>query len=298
MSGQNADGTGPTNVANESKDEKCGCGCAEDRSIFYTLMDLDEHHGIRHGYHDDENRELVDAIQNMNEILADRVGISEGDRVLDIGCGVGGSAVWLAETYGAEVVGINIENQQLEQARSFAEERGVADLVEFQHDDFHEMATVDDDSFDVAWAIESLCYAEDKPKVLQQAARTLKPGGRIVCSDIFDTSKERGDAIRRRTRKIQWGYSHPPLAGEEQFADELARVGFENVTVTDVTGNAIPTAKFIHDISFQYLKGKGIEDVIKQEEALLDVILAGVYSYAMMEEGYLSYCHMTATLPS
>lgn len=264
--------------------------------VFDFMMDTTKHNGIRYGYHDDDHEEINEAIPNMNRIMADRAEISEGDRVLDIGCGIGGSAVWLAETFDVEVVGINISELHLERARTFAEERGVDDVVEFRYDDFHDMETIDDDAFDVAWAIEAFCYAEDESAVLEQAARALKPGGRLVVSDVFSTDKERDMDIKRRMRKVRWGYNLPHLAKHSWFAEELDSVGYENVTVEDVTENAKPTSKYMRETALEHLDQQGIEPLLDQE-AVLDIVLAGLYSYPMLEDGYAIYGHVTADIP-
>ena len=61
---------------------------------------------VHFGYTDDSTRSHTDALKNMNRVLADRVRIQPGERVLDAGCGVGGSSLWLATERGAEVVGV------------------------------------------------------------------------------------------------------------------------------------------------------------------------------------------------
>ncbi|MGH7749466.1 MAG: SAM-dependent methyltransferase, partial [Candidatus Dormibacteria bacterium] len=63
---------------------------------------------VHFGYTDQSTRSHTDALKNMNRVLADRVQIQSGERVLDAGCGVGGSSFWLAKERGAEVVGITL----------------------------------------------------------------------------------------------------------------------------------------------------------------------------------------------
>ncbi len=72
----------------------------------------------------------------MNRALADRIGMRPGQRVLDAGCGVGGSALWLAREGGVEVVGVTLVASQVERARRFAAEVGMAERVTFALDDY------------------------------------------------------------------------------------------------------------------------------------------------------------------
>src|SRR5712692_8681111 len=66
-----------------------------------------DNRSIHFGYWDDDTTSHAEALQHMNRAIARSLGIRPGDRVLDAGCGVGGSAIWLAKELGAHVVGIN-----------------------------------------------------------------------------------------------------------------------------------------------------------------------------------------------
>ena len=86
-----------------------------------------------------------------------------------------GGSQWLARHVGASVLGVNINARQVEQARRLSRERGLEERVQFHVADFcaTELAG---DSFDVVWALESACYAEDTRAFLAEAYRLLKAG--------------------------------------------------------------------------------------------------------------------------
>src|SRR4051794_6276428 len=86
---------------------------------------------VHFGYSDATTRGHADELLNMNRVLADRAGIQPGVRVLDAGCGVGGSSIWLAEARGACVVGITPVASQVARARGFATARKLNDRVAF-----------------------------------------------------------------------------------------------------------------------------------------------------------------------
>src|SRR5262249_58415583 len=94
------------------------------------------------------------------------------------GCGVGGSAVWLARTHAVEVVGVTLVASQVVRARRFAETSGVTGRVTFEQQDYTH-TTFPDGTFDVVWAMESICHAPEKGLFVQEARRLLKPGGRL-----------------------------------------------------------------------------------------------------------------------
>src|SRR6266536_3557147 len=87
---------------------------------------------VHFGYTDATTRGHADALLNMNRVLADRAGIRPGAHVLDAGCGVGGSSLWLAQSRGAIVVGITPVASQVARARGFAVVRKLRDQVTFE----------------------------------------------------------------------------------------------------------------------------------------------------------------------
>jgi len=125
---------------------------------YRLLWGIDRHFGLHCGFFDEHCRRHDDAVLHMNRVLATIADIISGERVLDAGCGIGGSAIWLAENLGASVVGINISAKQVEEARRLARCRRLEDRVQFRVADFcaTELAS---ESFDVVWALESACYA-------------------------------------------------------------------------------------------------------------------------------------------
>ncbi len=144
---------------------------------------------IHFGYFDNEHDNHHEALPNMNRVLADRAGISSSDTVLDAGCGVGGSSMWLAENRGATACGINIQPLHLKLAREEAARRGLDHLVRFEERNYCDSG-LPAGSFDVVWGLESICHCEDKQAFINEAFRVLKPGGRIMVADFFQFKPE------------------------------------------------------------------------------------------------------------
>src|SRR3989338_6816636 len=91
---------------------------------------------MHYGYYDDKTRNHLESLLKMNKVLSEFVRIYRNDEVLDAGCGYGGSAIWLAKNIGCKVAGLNIVPFQIERAKQFAREQGVADLVSFHNEDY------------------------------------------------------------------------------------------------------------------------------------------------------------------
>src|SRR5260370_37363434 len=96
--------------------------------------------GMHGGYWDEQTRNHAQSLTNMSRALADRASLRPGMRVLDAGCGVGGPALWLAETYGVEVLGVTLSEVQLARARKYAARRKLEHLVRSEIADFPALA--------------------------------------------------------------------------------------------------------------------------------------------------------------
>ena len=140
---------------------------------------------IHHGYwvRGDETKEQAQI--QLVEHLAQVAGLLQGCSIVDVGCGFGGTAIYLAKKIGAKVTGITISPVQVEMANSAAEREG-AD-AEFFLMDAEEMNF--DQRFDVVWSTESVSHYQDVPKFFASAARVLKPAGILALTDWFKKEK-------------------------------------------------------------------------------------------------------------
>lgn len=119
------------------------------------------------------------AQENLVERLAARAGIRSGERVLDVGCGYGASARWLAEHRGCRVIGITISRRQARLARRVDGHRARGAGVAVVRGDAADPPFADD-AFEIVWVIECLEHLEDKRAFVAQVARMLAPGGRLA----------------------------------------------------------------------------------------------------------------------
>jgi tocopherol O-methyltransferase len=171
-----------------------------------------------------------DALTASNAYLADRGRITRGTRVLDAGCGVGGSSIWLARHLEATVVGITIAPEQVIIADRLAGEAGLGHLASFHEMDFA-ATSFPKASFDVVWNIESMCHAFDKPAYARHVYELLKPGGRFVCLDMF--SAEGCDEAIVRVMCDSW--SLPSLPSVDAVRRGLSDAGFGQIESEDLT---------------------------------------------------------------
>lgn len=216
---------------------------------YRLVLDLDRSLALHFGYWDDTTRSLADALQRENQVLADIVKPHAASAVLDAGCGVGGSAIYLAKRFGCRVVGITLSPQQAVNAARNAERHGVAALTEFLERDFT-CTGFSDQSFDVVWAIESVCHADDKADFIREAFRLLRPGGRLVVADGFAMKADYAAGERAMMRKWLNGWGVNFLETPAKFRNHLAAAGFRNIVCSDVTRNVMPTSRRLYRLSF------------------------------------------------
>jgi tocopherol O-methyltransferase len=225
-------------------------GYYDETWLDYRILWLNKDNlAVHFGYTDDSTRSHTDALKNMNRVLADRVQIQPGERVLDAGCGVGGSSLWLATERGAEVVGITLAARQAAMARSNALRRGVTDRVQFQVADFT-ATPFPDASFDVVWAVESMCHAPRKAAFYREAARLLRPGGRVVVADFVRAARPLDSTGERLLHEWLDGWAVPDIDTPGEHLEHLASAGFAEPRLDDVTTHTRPSLRRLYRMAY------------------------------------------------
>jgi len=119
----------------------------------------------------------------LTERLGTMLDLQPGHLVLDVASGLGTSAIYLAQCFGCQVVGVDFSGQIVEQANANAAEAGISQLVQFKQGDA-ERLPFEDGSFDALICECAFCTFPSKPQAANQFARVLRPGGRIGLSDL------------------------------------------------------------------------------------------------------------------
>jgi len=196
--------------------------------------------GFHVGISDDDARSLDDTFEKTNAYLADCAGLGPGTRVLDAGCGVGGSSLWLAQHRGALVTGISIVGRQVELARRYAAERGVDHLASFHERDMLDTG-FDPSSFDVIWNLQAVSHVADIDACVAHFSALLRDGGVLSSFD-----HHRGKVEHQETERIACeGWALAPLRTAEELETVLLRHDFEQVETRDLGERARNTVQVL-----------------------------------------------------
>jgi tocopherol O-methyltransferase len=201
-----------------------------DRLAFYYRAFWGNH--IHHGYWQGEECPAA-AQEQLVARLAERAAVPRGAQVLDVGCGFGGSALWLARHRGCNVTGITISPVQARRAAEQARAEHLAHRVRFLVMDANRL-DLPPASFDVVWVVECSEHLADKAGFLGACARVLRPGGKLaLCAWLAADAPDREQA--RLVAEVCRGMLCPSLASREDYAGWMRAAGFDDVAADDIT---------------------------------------------------------------
>ena len=157
---------------------------------------------------------------------------THGRRILDIGCGIGGPAFEMARTFGADVVGIDLEEPLIARAVRAAEELGLDGQCRFRTVEVG-LLEFADSSFDIVVASGAFTQTKDKPGILAEVYRVLEPGGYLSCYDwLRGSDGEYSDAMQYWFKMEGLTYAMETFDGYRKL---LVDAGFTDVEITDAT---------------------------------------------------------------
>jgi len=183
-----------------------------------------------------------EALLRANQTLVRGYQPTPGQRVLDAGCGVGGTVIWLAQEYDIQVVGLTNCESHVALATEQARQRGVGDRALFHYGDFMQMP-FEENYFDAVLNHETYCYAADKPAYLKEVYRVLKAGGRWQAVDGFLTDKKLSERDHTIHADMQRGWHTEPLQPWRDVIATCEATGFENISDQDLDMEVIPAAE-------------------------------------------------------
>lgn len=178
---------------------------------------------VHHGLWERGDETPAEATRALAERVVALARVGPDDRVLDVGCGYGGTARLLAREHGAQVLGVTVSRAQ--HAYAIAATNGAG--PQYLLGDWLRLE-VAPARFDAVVAVESLAHMADRPAALARMARALKPGGRLVVCDWLAAARARGGWRERALLAPVCLHGRmPPLATAPEHAAALRAAGLE-----------------------------------------------------------------------
>ena len=216
--------------------------CEGDYKIVWSL---NKTLALHYGYWDESTRNHREAVRNMNLVLARRAGVRSTDRVLDAGCGVGGSSIFLARNYGCQVVGVSLSEKQIRSAEQNAAKHNVSHLTHFVKKNYQNTG-FEASSFDVVWGLESIVQSDDREGFLREAKRLLKPGGRLVIAEYMQVRSKLTSDEQSIMERWADGWACRDFTVLGSLTETMRLLGFTDIQITDETEHIRRSAEDMH----------------------------------------------------
>jgi cyclopropane fatty-acyl-phospholipid synthase-like methyltransferase len=242
--------------------------------IFKKWCYADKTLAIHYGYYDKYVKNYKKAVLNMNDLIAKllNLNINKTERILDAGCGVGGTSMYLGKKYSnIRFTGITNSKKQVDMGKEFIKRQMVNNFKifygDFTNTDFP------DDYFDSVFAIESVGYSIDVKDFIAEMKRILKPCGNLIVLDGFRT-KEQMNPFEEKIYKIFLfgrGYEKLDLPHLQRYLTLLKNFRFNDIKYKDISKNVAPSQirgiiialPFFFSFLLKYLLSFGVYDCNK-----------------------------------
>ncbi len=182
---------------------------------------------------------IAESMRESGEALVQRLGITKGLKVLDLGCGDGTTALPAAKL-GADVLGVDIARNLIEAGNKRAQEHGLTNCT-FQEGDASNLHQLPDQAFDLVVSIFGVMFAPKPLDVAKEMVRVTRPGGRIIMGNWIPNDP----TLVAQLLKISSTYTPPPPEG---FISPMTW-GIESDVIERFAGAGVPAEKisFVRD---------------------------------------------------
>lgn len=242
---------------------------------------------IHHGFWEAQEASRV-AQEQLIDRLADAVDVGEGNAVLDVGCGMGGSSLRLAERWHCDVTGITLSPVQRAWASLAARWHGLRDRARFICRDV-EATDFGSGAFDVVWSIECTEHLFDKAGFFTRAASWLRPGGRMAICAWQASNGPRSAAADSLLRQVCEGFLCPSLGSMEGYLRWMRDAGLEIRCSADLTSQVMQTWRICRErvqrSRVQWLArcaGRDMRSFLQHFDTILNAYATGAMRYGLI----------------
>lgn len=172
---------------------------------------------IHHGYYEEGfSITPLEAQEKLIAKLVEKLDLAPHSTILDVGCGMGGSSLYLAKKHAATVIGITLSQKQMEIAARQAAIEHVSN-VSFHIDDALSLKSIPDNSVDIVWSLESCEQFQDKDLFFQQVHRVLKPNGKLMLATWCSDQEEYTGKLAKEYQRLCLAFDLPYMPTIENY---------------------------------------------------------------------------------
>ncbi len=239
---------------------------------------------MHHGYYGADGKIKKERRQAQIDLIEEVLqwsGVQQAENILDVGCGIGGSSLYLAQKFNARVTGITLSPVQASRAAERATEASLDSQANFQVADAQNMPFADN-SFDLLWSLESGEHMPDKTKFMQECYRVLKPGGKFImvtwCHRATENEALSADE-KQHLADIYRVYCLPYVISLPEYEKIAQTLPLQNIHTADWSKAVAPFWDVVIDSAFNF-------------EAVIGLIRSGwgtiqaALSLGLMSRGY------------
>lgn len=210
---------------------------------------------MHHGYYGADGTQQKNRRQAQIDLIEELLkwaGVETAENILDVGCGIGGSSLYLADKFHAQATGITLSPVQANRATERAKEATLSDRSQFLVANAQAMP-FGDDSFDLVWSLESGEHMPDKTKFLQECYRVLKPGGKLImvtwCHRPTDGAPLTADE-QKHLEDIYRVYCLPYVISLPEYEAIARQLPLNNINTADWSQAVAPFWNVVIDSAF------------------------------------------------
>lgn len=181
--------------------------------------------------------------------LAARLDLAAGERVLDVGCGLGGSAFLMAREYGVEVDGVDLSRNMIALANQRLARHDLGGAVRIRHGDCLQLEI--DRPYDVVYSRDVFLHIPDKPRLFAALREAMRPGGRFLFTDYCRGPGPYSEAFE--AYRSTWGYDLRQL---DEYREVIEAAGFEEVGAEDLSAMFVE----VHEAELARMGEAGLDE--------------------------------------
>jgi cyclopropane fatty-acyl-phospholipid synthase-like methyltransferase len=258
----------------------------ENKAMSNSNMILEDYAVMRYGSsHSILRSELIygegfqspGGIAGFRSELGDKIPVTPGIRMLDVGSGLGGAAFYFAEKTEVEIVGLDTSPIMTELATSRQDVKDPFRRVAFLNADIH-TADLDEQSFDVIYSRDTLMYERNKPSFFERCFSLLKKGGSIYIAD-FCKNNESEEFAKFESSS---GYELKTIA---EYSKIISHAGFESLISEDISLNTVK--KLTADLN-EYRTKAGEKDYLIQKTDADHIVGRWLEKIRLLDTGCLA----------